>query len=210
MRPPSFYEFFLRRSRSRNRECTACLQPITGVSIRVPCGHHYDIPCLLNLVLFTLRDEASFPPQCCKQTIPVGTFDQHMDPALSALYTRKSEEYSTVKRVYCANSRCSQFLGPQRAHFSHIYSCTAARCSTRTCSRCRKEVKQGGHNCRVETTDKELMTLSKKSGWAQCPGCTRMIELESGCFHMTCRCKTQVRTPPSCPQNYQLKFLRII
>lgn len=116
-----------------------------------------------------------------------------MDPVLSALYTRKSEEYSTLKRVYCANPRCSQFLGPQRAHFSNIYTCSGPRCNARTCSRCRKEVKaQGSHNCLVDGADKELLTLSKKSGWAQCPGCTRMIELTTGCFHMTCRCKTQV------------------
>ena len=161
----------------------------------MPCGHYFDVACLLNLVRLALHDESSFPPQCCKQAIPVGTFDQHMDPALSTLYTRKSEEYSTLKRVYCANPRCSQFLGPQRTHFSNIYSCTASRCNTRTCSRCRKEVKaQGGHTCRVEGLDKELVSLSKKAGWAQCPGCTRMIELTTGCFHMTCRCKTQVKS----------------
>lgn len=184
----------IHRSRSKAKDCTACLQFIPGTSVRVPCGHHYDITCLLNLVRLALRDESSFPPQCCKQAIPVGCFDQHMDLPLSTLYTRKSEEYSTLKRVYCANPRCSQFLGPQRAHFSNVYSCTASRCNTRTCSRCRKEVKaQGGHSCRADGTDKELLSLGKKSGWAQCPGCARMIELTAGCFHMTCRCKTQVR-----------------
>ncbi|KAL3453499.1 hypothetical protein BJX65DRAFT_125315 [Aspergillus insuetus] len=32
------------------------------------------------------------------------------------------------------------------------------------------------------------MNLAKQSGWQQCPQCSHLIELSTGCNHITCRC----------------------
>ncbi|OSX63329.1 hypothetical protein POSPLADRAFT_1080865, partial [Postia placenta MAD-698-R-SB12] len=39
--------------------------------------------------------------------------------------------------------------------------------------------------------DRAVLALGETQGWARCPGCETMIELNHGCFHMTCRCKTE-------------------
>ena len=161
-------------------------------AVRVPCGHYYDIPCLLSLVKACTQDESLFPPRCCKDPVPNSLFEKHMDPQLSRLFALKTQEFSTPKRVYCARVTCSRFLGPRTKPKSgppHSYLCTETGCTTRTCSRCRCEVKKHVlHACRPDDVPRRLV---RRGCAQQCPGCDRLVELKSGCFHVTCTCKTQ-------------------
>ena len=115
-----------------------------------------------------------------------------MDPQLSRLFALKTQEFSTPKRVYCARVTCSRFLGPRTKPKSgppHSYLCTETGCTTRTCSRCRCEVKKHVlHACRPDDVPRRLV---RRGCAQQCPGCDRLVELKSGCFHVTCTCKTQ-------------------
>lgn len=188
------------RRKPEPHECVICRVYITGVAVRVPCGHHYDIDCLRDLIQASTRDESLFPPQCCQQSIPRGLFEPHLDFSLSALFSEKSIEFGTLKRVYCARPTCSRFLGPRTISGApYIFICAIKTCCTQTCSRCRQEVKGSAkHTCpSFEKVEKEIVKLSRKTGWAPCPGCERVIELRAGCFHMTCICKTQVNLIPS-------------
>ncbi|OJA08840.1 hypothetical protein AZE42_12703 [Rhizopogon vesiculosus] len=47
------------------------------------------------------------------------------------------------------------------------------------------------HNCTPDTETERVLTLSRASGWLNCPGCAQMTELNMECFHMTCRCRTE-------------------
>ncbi|KAI0089519.1 hypothetical protein BDY19DRAFT_942682 [Irpex rosettiformis] len=186
---------FLRRSLHgfKKHECVACQHMVMDTNaVRVPCGHFYDIPCLLSLVKASTRDESIFPPRCCQDTVPSSLFEKHMDTQLSRLFSLKTQEFSTPKRVYCARVTCNRFLGPRTKSKNgppHAYDCTESGCTTRTCSRCRCEVKKHVlHACRPDNVPRRLV---QRGCAQQCPGCDRLVELKSGCFHITCACKTQ-------------------
>lgn len=47
--------------------------------------------------------------------------------------------------------------------------------------------KQAGHtgDCAEDKAMEQTMELAKKEGWQKCPSCGRMVELNTGCNHMT-------------------------
>jgi IBR domain, a half RING-finger domain len=178
------------------RDCIICTQPIQGREIRVPCGHYYDVECIISLFHASTKDESLFPPRCCKKSIPLSRVQDHFSASLLRQFVEKAREFSTPKRVYCARPQCSQFLGPQTEGKApanaKAYTCT---CGTVMCSRC-KNVRDDGvqHLCGdgVDEGTQVVLALGKTNGWARCPGCRTMIELNLGCYHMTCLCKVRV------------------
>ncbi|OCH93921.1 hypothetical protein OBBRIDRAFT_701325, partial [Obba rivulosa] len=180
--------------------CVICMDAIIDVDIGTPCGHHYDKGCILDLFESATKDESLFPPRCCKRQIPLSSVQTHMSADLLQRFNDKSKEFSTLKRVYCANPVCSHFLGPQQdstaswSFFSSVpttKACPAAGCITTTCLRCKNKVTEPLHSCTENTQDSQVLNLGRAAGWARCPGCETMIELNHGCFHMTCRCRTE-------------------
>ena len=180
--------------RLTRQNCVICQDPIRGGQIRAPCGHYYDIACVTDLFQSATRDESLFPPRCCRQPILLVTVRQHLTPALIALFNEKEKEFTTLKRVYCAKPSCSRFLGPQsQSMFGKVMTCPTPGCLTLTCRCCKAKVASGDPHwqCKVDEIDKQVLALGKNAGWARCPGCAQMIELQMGCYHMTCRCKTE-------------------
>jgi hypothetical protein len=116
----------------------------------------------------------------------------HLTQALLAEFEFKAREFGTLNRVYCATPACSRFLGPLRqGFFRKVYKCTSPTCTTKTCGKCRGKYKRWRHNCTPDAETQRVLTLGSASGWSRCPGCAHMIEHDRGCYHMTCRCKTQ-------------------
>lgn len=149
-------------------------------------------PASWNFSKLLLGPSPSFHPQ----NIPLGAVKLHMNADLLNIFQEKSKEFSTLKRVYCANPTCSRFLGEQiGGSFWHWFrssiKCPADECGTSTCTRCKNKVNSSGHSCDVNAPEREVLTLGRRAGWARCPGCEQMIELNHGCFHMTCRCRTE-------------------
>ncbi|KDQ60386.1 hypothetical protein JAAARDRAFT_604869 [Jaapia argillacea MUCL 33604] len=179
--------------RRTGNNCVICQDPIVGVEVRSPCGHFYDKSCVLDLFEAATKDETLFPPRCCRQEISLAQVRPHMTATLSAVFDEKAKEFGTLKRVYCANPKCSRFLGEanESSWFGYkIYGCPD--CSTKTCSRCKTKTDPSVmHSCKVDDGNQEVLSLGQQQGWARCPGCHAMVELNLGCFHMTCRCKTQ-------------------
>lgn len=168
-----------------------CQSTIVRKGLQAPCGHFYDIKCILELFRGATVDETLFPPRCCKQRIDLPTVKPHMNEALLSLFEARSLEFGTLKRVYCASPTCSRFLGPQTTSPQSV-TCPNADCKTRTCSRCKTDASLGAlHFCEPDSNDAGVLALGQSAGWVQCPGCEQMIELETGCHHMTCRCKTE-------------------
>ncbi|CDO75759.1 hypothetical protein BN946_scf184921.g35 [Trametes cinnabarina] len=177
-------------------ECTACKMDI-GVSdeeaVQTPCRHVYHAECMLMLVKTAVATTTLFPPRCCGQTIPTPLFEPYMSPELKDALTAREAEQTTPRRVYCANSPCSRFLGGQDDVLPvKLYSCNAPGCSTRTCARCRTAVDgcilPEAHVCAEDPAREETLHLGKRMGWTRCPRCTELVERKSGCPHMTCRC----------------------
>jgi hypothetical protein len=169
-----------------------CQDPIFGAEVQAPCGHFYDTGCITNLFQSATRDESLYPPRCCRQIIPLPQVRSHLTMALLTEFEFKAREFGTLKRVYCATPTCSRFLGPlYEGYFSKVFRCPSPACTTATCGKCRGRYKGCTHNCTPDTETECILALSQASGWSRCPGCAQMIELNAGCFHMTCRCRTE-------------------
>ncbi|KAG0692695.1 hypothetical protein DFH29DRAFT_817236, partial [Suillus ampliporus] len=116
----------------------------------------------------------------------------HLTPAVLTGFELKVQEFGTLKRVYCVAPTCSRFLGPlYEGYFSKVFTCPSPTCTTTTCGKCRGRYEGFTHLCTPDAETEGVLTLSRASGWSRCPGCAQMIELNMGCFHMTCRCRTE-------------------
>ncbi|KAI9457930.1 hypothetical protein HD554DRAFT_2029818, partial [Boletus coccyginus] len=118
----------------------------------------------------------------------------HLTQTLITTFQQKQVELSTLKRVYCSSPTCSLFLGPvsEGIFGGKVYTCPAPGCGRRTCGKCREQHDSNrSHACRPNADAAQVLELSRTAGWARCPGCSQMIELNMGCFHMTCRCRTE-------------------
>ncbi|RDX54706.1 hypothetical protein OH76DRAFT_989817 [Lentinus brumalis] len=118
-----------------------------------------------------------------------------MSATFAQSFIEKKKEYGTRNRVYCARPSCSRFLGTHnKGSFPFVFrrrklKCSAPDCRTVTCSSCKNEVVSGTrHRCQPADVDVSVLSLGQQSGWARCPCCETMIELNDGCYHITCRC----------------------
>lgn len=198
---PSQSQSQLAPSSSRGQNCVACQDPIRGTALRAPCGHHYDIDCIKDLFEASTRDESLYPPRCCRASIPLTLVRSRLGEPLLRRFEEKGAEFGTQRRVYCGQQTCSRFLGPQEVVHTGWFAtkvkpsvlvCTAPPgCGARTCSGCKVLVTANTHLCTDDASDRALLALGAQQGWSRCPGCSRMIELNLGCYHMTCLCKTE-------------------
>jgi IBR domain, a half RING-finger domain len=150
--------------------------------MKTPCNHEYCGDCLEDLFETSLKDETLFPPRCCRQTIPVNSDELALfvkKPIRDKYATRKIE-VETVDRTYCSNADCAEFILP-----STIVDKTAAcaKCSSVTCSGCKRIAHPGP--CPEDSTEEQTLELARNEGWRRCSTCNRMIELDTGCYHMT-------------------------
>ncbi|KAI5997293.1 hypothetical protein F5J12DRAFT_852176 [Pisolithus orientalis] len=180
-------------ARPTGHVCVICQDPIYGSEIRAPCGHYYDIPCVTDLIQSATRDESLYPPRCCRQNIPFPEVQPHLSHDLVTQFQEKSREFGIPNRVYCARQTCSRFLGPltETIFGVTVYDCSAPGCGTRTCASCRGRYDGWMHTCRQDQGAEQVLNLGRTEGWARCPGCSQLIELNMGCYHMTCRCRTE-------------------
>ncbi|KAI0336775.1 hypothetical protein GY45DRAFT_1377318 [Cubamyces sp. BRFM 1775] len=180
-------------------QCTACQTDIdlsSEEAIQTPCTHVYHIQCLLMLVKVALESTPTLPPRCCGRAIPTPLFQRHLTPALKKALAVREAEQNTPRRVYCANPRCSRFLGERDKTIPvRIYPCPSASCRTRTCARCKAAVPGNtapeAHTCSHEASHNAVLRLGSRLGWARCPNCEELIERHGGCAHMTCVCGSE-------------------
>ncbi|EED80453.1 predicted protein, partial [Postia placenta Mad-698-R] len=148
--------------------------------VRAPCGDYHDRGCIVAMFKAAMQDQLLFPPRCCRKRIPLASVQQFLSAELVESYQAKEKESGTLKDVYCTNPSCSLFLCAQVK--GALWRC----CRTHTCSHCRGAVHPGrGHRCEHDSGQKAVLELASQKGWARCPACDQMIELRSGCYHMT-------------------------
>lgn len=128
-----------------------------------------------------------FPPRCCQRDFDFKAIRIYLPIQLATLYQDKSIEYRTADRVYCHNNACSAFLGAKTEDVAFI---RCIRCANLTCAQC-KAAAHPGTPCQTSDTDDIVLALAEENGWKRCPGCRHLVELNHGCFHMTCRCRYQ-------------------
>ena len=159
-------------------------------ALHTSCNHYYCKDCVVALVEAFTRDETLFPLRCCSEPIPNNDVIPFLDRSLARLFNEKHTEFSvpSQNRVYCVSPQCSKFLGSSEGVRRPGMVCTT--CFTSTCPKCKQSAHEG-EGCGENTSVISLRALASENGWQTCPGCHAFVELSLGCFHMTCRCRTQ-------------------
>lgn len=180
------------------RPCAICLEAIDTVAERnspralhAQCGHYICRECLAQLVRASARDEALYPPRCCRQPLPVDSWTRLVEPSLLSTFRAKAAEFSVPpnERAYCPTPRCSAFLGRKAPRERTPLTCQA--CQMLVCSSCA----QPFHPRMVCEANKasfdQLRQLASLQRWKECPGCQTYIQKTDGCPHMVCRCRVE-------------------
>lgn len=164
------------------RPCEACSEVMHfALLAKAPCGHEYCRECFTKLFRTSMADETLFPPQCCQQPIPLDKSRLFLDPEIVPLFQEKAVEFSTANRIYCSNSDCAVFVPPKAYVGQSVVSCH--RCSAQTCVACKGATHDG--DCRETEQLKQVLQVARDHGWQRCQNCWGMVELNTGCFHMT-------------------------
>ncbi|KAK8029520.1 IBR finger domain protein [Apiospora rasikravindrae] len=178
----------LRQPKAKHRQpCDACREPKHFAELATaPCRHEYCRQCLTHLFQDAMTDESLFPPRCCKQPIPLEKNRLFLDAAVAQQFRDKALEFSTPRRTYCHNHQCAAFIPP--THYDNdVAACE--RCNRRTCMTCKQASHDG--DCPNDEHLGQTLQLAREQGWQRCQNCWGMVELNTGCNHMTCRCGFQ-------------------
>lgn len=167
---------------STRQDCVACLHNFPAHEmVALPCEHKYCTDCLKRLFINATKDESIYPPRCCREEIPLELVGAFMSAKELQTFQEASVEFMTTNRVYCSNRSCGKFVPETRIdRTSDRVEC--GHCGRSTCVHC-KGVPHAGE-CLEDPGMKETFELAKERGWQQCKGCSSIVELTVGCYHM--------------------------
>ena len=165
-------------------QCCVCTDRFPrALVVTAKCNDCYCVGCIKRLFLRSTKDEGLYPPKCCRQPIPLGLVAKHMEPEERAAFELATIEYATRNRTYCSNHSCGMFIvtgniepGTERA--------TCSECGTDTCAICKNEYHQGS-DCPPDPSLQQTRELARNMGWQTCSTCDRVVQLRSGCNHIT-------------------------
>jgi hypothetical protein len=164
--------------------CIACTDRFPRIAmVTSKCGHRYCADCAKSLFMRSTKDEDLYPPKCCKQPIPLALVAKHMDHDELATFQLASVEFATQRRVYCSNVACGKFIIPDNIDAS-IQRAMCSNCGTETCSLCTNGY-HSGSDCPDDPAIRQTRELARSQGWQTCQACNRVVQLRSGCNHMT-------------------------
>lgn len=171
-----------------NIQCVVCLHNKSYFEVvSAPCGHQYCKGCIQELFRNSFNDDTLFPPRCCKQHIEHKDISYFLTRSILQRFEEKTIEFNTVDKTYCSNKACSTFIMPTSIT---INVGTCGRCGTLTCVYCKAQA-HGTNQCEEDPAMKAILALASTEGWRRCARCSTMIELRTGCYHMTCTCGNQ-------------------
>jgi hypothetical protein len=166
---------------SIERRCEACREEGKFFDIaRLPCCHEYCRDSLRALFEAAMTDESLFPPRCCRQPIKINSVRIFLIAELVRGYWEKKIEFETPNRTYCHSSKCSAFIS-----LDHIEDevGTCPNCYLTTCT----TGKGSAHaaDCPDDSLLQQVLDLAQQNEWQRCYNCSRVVELDHGCNHIT-------------------------
>lgn len=170
------------KEKPETKRCEACQEdhPVDTIT-KVCCGHCYCRECLQELFTASMTDESLFPPRCCRQPIPCGTFDLALPGGdLRFQFLIRKEETESQDRTYCTRTDCNKYI-PKVSIKGDVATCTY--CKTKTCTHCKSAEHAGA--CPQDESYQLLVQVAREQGWQQCFSCKRFVELSTGCNHIT-------------------------
>lgn len=174
-------------------ECTSCFDDVPeSKAVDMPCHHKYCSPCFSQLVLTAISNEATFPPKCCLQEIPKKTMREHLPPKALAQFDDKSLEYAVAisNRYYCVSPKCAKWIDTRIARrVNGILECP--HCAVKLCTTCRGPQHPSNEDCPQDYGLGPTLDQAERAGWRRCYRCRAIVELSSGCRHITCKCRAE-------------------
>ena len=161
--------------------CISCFgERYTSDITVVPCNHTYCRECILALFEAAMKDETLYPPRCCREVIPPASVSNFLPFDFLQEFKAKAIEFDTPNRTYCAQATCSAFI-PSECISADVASCPS--CQLKTCIFCKGTEHLG--ECSKDPNFQSLLGLALQNEWMTCYSCSRMIELSTGCHHIT-------------------------
>lgn len=185
--PPSFANGIQEPIDEQLQNCISCGTSTNDLR-RLSCGHMWCCACLTARVELALRWEGDWPARCCNNVndVELRSLAPFLGEVIVERYLDKYDEMETPRdqRIYCADPRCSTFLG-RRGTRIHLDSCR--KCNTLTCLACGSvEQLHDNNQCpSVAETTVSHQNLIRSGKLQQCPSCPEVVELRDACNHIT-------------------------
>lgn len=196
-------------SRNSSETCKICLEDtnINQIYSIDNCMHRYCFSCMKQHVEVKLLHGIfpTCPHDGCKIQLNIDSCSKFLTPRLIEIMSHRIEEASMplAERVYCPYPKCSALMSKREVlEYSKSALVGAERSGARKCVKCNGlfciDCKVPWHNTMTCLDYKrrnpyplqeeaKLKKLAATNLWRQCVKCNHMIELASGCYHMTCR-----------------------
>lgn len=170
------------RTAAINRRCEACRddKKFFDVATVPHCRHDYCRDCLDQLFRLSMTDESLFPPRCCRRPISLDDVRMFLPMETAREFQRKRPELETPNKTYCHAQSCSAWIPPQSIS-DEVGVCP--RCRLQTCTICKGSTHVG--DCPWDEATRQLLQTADGSGWQRCYSCRRVVELHTGCNHIT-------------------------
>ncbi|KAJ7487800.1 hypothetical protein FB451DRAFT_1528476 [Mycena latifolia] len=176
--------------------------------LRLPCPqqHAYCVGCLSSYIESKLGGDSGivvFPIRCpeCPITdfidgIPDDIAERILGKEKMVLWLGSPETTQFGPHIYCPNPKCSAIV--QTPEDSNDPQAVCPSCQLLMCVACRVawhdaiscEEYQALPPEERSPEDRLLLELAKAKKWRRCPNCSSLVELISGCNHISCRCGT--------------------
>jgi hypothetical protein len=170
-------------------ECVCCMDDFPRIDVlQLDCKgfddeqyHAYCKGCMEGLFNSCITDPSMFPPSCCAKHLNITTCIPLLTSDMIDRFYDKEEELGTTDRTYCSDADCAKWVTPANIE-ADIATCSF--CFRKTCTTCKGKQHEG--LCPEDEGTQQLMLTAKKKEWKTCPNCKNMVELESGCYHISC------------------------
>ncbi|KAG6555635.1 hypothetical protein Mapa_002871 [Marchantia paleacea] len=199
---------------TKMEDCPICLENVREADTFVVkgCLHRFCVSCLTQHVQIRVKSN-QVPvkcPQDCSYSVDVEQCRNILTPDLVESYTKSLIEASIPEseRVYCPFTNCSALMSKGDLNPSSRPSSSrqpnpfvfgrveCMECHRLFCVECQVPWHadmscEDYHNLPPDgrdAADIKLYKLASNQNWQRCKKCRRMIELDQGCYHMTCRC----------------------
>ena len=180
-------------TKTRSIECTSCFDNVSEKrAVDVLCRHSYCRPCFSQLVKTAMLNEDTFPPKCCLQDIPRRVMQLHLSPEELDQLDKKALEYAVPvgNRYYCGSPECAKWIDTRKARRFHG-GLECPHCDFRMCISCRGAQHGRNQDCPQDFGLRRALEQAERAGWRRCYSCRTMVELNTGCRHITCTCRAE-------------------
>ncbi|KAL8158535.1 hypothetical protein V2J09_000072 [Rumex salicifolius] len=196
--------------------CLICLEDVNEKEMLEfhSCRHRFCSSCITTHIQLKVRggELPKCPQPDCRLALSIDICKMLLDPKMWTMMDQLVKESSIpgTEKVYCPSPKCSNLMSKAEAlatQWGHAFTsrlqesaCRCVKCYSLFCISCRvlwhsnmscESYKIGESFWNSRSVDEKLRQLAGNNKWRKCPRCSHMVELASGCNHISCRCGHQ-------------------